>query len=225
MIRHGGYAGQHSDKIHKKKDINIMKTDVYKFDKTNANIESISGLTAKIASYNGLDRKQELKLSLLCEELVGMLPNLLKYGKGCFWIENDGNNYKIHAIVEADSLLSSIDRDEILSVSSSGKNAAAVGIMSKIRIAAEVMLANYAQTAGTAGTMYPDMHYSYYDMGRFADPAGYNSEWSLSVYREHARSDEEAWDELEKSIIANLADDVTVGIIDGKVEIVVTKSF
>ena len=202
-----------------------MKTAIYKFEKAVTDIDSISGLAAKIAVYNELDKKQELKLSLLCEELVGMLPNLLKYGKGSFWIENEGKKYMIHALVEADSLLSSVERDEILSVSRSGKNAAAVGIMSKIRIAAEVMLANYAQTAGTGGGNYPDMHYAYYDMGQFADPVGYTNEWSLSVYRENARSDEAAWDELEKSIIANLADDVTVGIINGKVEIVVTKTF
>ena len=97
--------------------------------------------------------------------------------------------------------------------------------MNKIRIAAEIMLANYAQSAGTSGISCPDMHYAYYDMGQFADPIGYTNEWSLSVYRESARADEEAWDELEKSVIANLADDVTVGIIEGKVEIIVIKNF
>ena len=202
-----------------------MKTDIYKFEKAFTDIDSINGLAAKIAVYNELDKKQELKLTLLCEELVEMLPKLLKYGQGSFWIENEGKKYMIHALVEADSLLSSIDRDEILSVSSSGKNAAAVGIMNKIRIAAEIMLANYAQTAGTAGISSPDMHYTYYDMGQFADPIGYTNEWSLSAYRKSAKSDEAAWDELEKSVIANLADDVTVGIIEGKVEIIVVKNF
>ena len=202
-----------------------MKTDIYKFEKAVTDIDSISGLAAKIAVYNELDKKQELKLTLLCEELVEMLPNLLKYGKGSFWIENEGKKYMIHALVEADSLLSSIDRDEILSVSSSGRNAAAVGIMNKIRIAAEIMLANYAQSAGTAVITSPDMHYAYYDMGQFTDPIGYSNEWSLAVYRESAKSDETAWDELEKSVIANLADDVTVGIIEGKVEIIVVKNF
>ena len=202
-----------------------MKTDIYKFEKAVTDIDSISGLAAKIAAYNELDRKQELKLTLLCEELVEMLPNLLKYGNGSFWIENEKNKYMIHTVVEADSLLSTIDREEILSVSRSGKNAAAVGIMNKIRIAAEIMLANYAQTAGTAGTSIPDTPYVYYEMGQFADPVGYTDEWSLRVYRENAKSDEKAWDEYEKSIIANLADDVTVGIIEGKVEIIVTKIF
>ncbi len=200
-----------------------MKTDVYKFQKAVTDIDSISGLASKISAYNGLDKKQELKLSLLCEELVEMLPNLLIYGNGEFWIENHNNDYEIHALVEADSLLSSTDREEILSVSKSGKNAAAVGIMNKIKAAAEVMIANYAQTAGTSGMNYPEANYAYYDMGMYVDPIGYSSEWSLENYRSEAKNDKEAWDELEKSIIANLADDVIVGIIKGKVEIIVKK--
>ena len=111
-----------------------MKTDVYKFERAVDNIDEVTDAAAKIAAYNELDPKQSLKLSLLCEELVGMLPNLLIYGKGEFWIENKGPVYKIHASVEADDLLSSQDREQILAVSRSGRNAAAVGIMNKIKI-------------------------------------------------------------------------------------------
>ncbi len=46
--------------------------------------------------------------------------------------------------------------------------------------------------------------------------------WSLSCYRENLQGDdspkkEEAWDELEKSVVANLADDVRIGIVDSHV--------
>lgn len=202
-----------------------MKTDIYKFEKDTASFDNISGIAAKIASYNELDKKQELKLTLLCEELVEMLPKLLAFGKGEFWIENEGKQYKIHALVEADSLLSSMERDEILSVSKSGKNAAATGIMNKIWAAAEVMLANYSKSAALTNAVYADPYPDYYNMGQYVDPIGYTSEWSLALYKENAKEDKEAWDELEKSIIANLADDVTVGIINGKVEIIAVKNF
>ena len=36
---------------------------------------------------------------------------------------------------------------------------------------------------------------------------------------------DEAWDELEKSIVANLADEVTVNIVGNAVKIVITKTF
>ena len=202
-----------------------MKTDVYEFKKNEKNISTVIAAAGRIAKYNELTAKQELRLTLLSEELVEMLPNMLKYGSGKFWIENKGSDYDIHFVVEPDSMLPSEERERILSVSRTGENAAAVGIMNKIRIAAEVMLANYALTAGTAGNVYPDMPYSFYDMGLYTDPVGYSNAWSLSNYRDEVKDKNEAWDELEKSIIANMADDVIVGIIGGKVEITVKISF
>lgn len=154
-----------------------------------------------------------------------MLPKLLAYGKGEFWIENEGAKYGIHAVVETNSLLSTPEIDDVLSVSRSGKNAAATGIMNKIRIAAEIMLANYAQSTVQTNAVYGETYYDYYNMGHIIQPGDYTNQWSLSQYKENAKDDKEAWDELEKSIIANLADDVTVGIIGGKVEIVAIKHF
>ncbi|MBR5091585.1 MAG: hypothetical protein IK093_19355 [Ruminiclostridium sp.] len=202
-----------------------MKTDVYKFERSVDDIDSVTEIAEKIGNYNGLDRNQKLRLSLLCEELVEMLPNLLIYGKGQFWIENKGPDYRIHALVEADDLLSSNDREEILAVSKSGRNAAAVGIMNKIKIAAESMLANYALSVGSAGDVESTMPEEFYEMGINTDPIGYSNQWSLASYKKKAKPDTPAWDELEKSVIANMADDVTVGIIGGKVEIVVIKRF
>ncbi|MBO6231587.1 MAG: hypothetical protein J6O50_13585 [Ruminiclostridium sp.] len=202
-----------------------MKTDVYKFERSTTDIASINGLAEKAAQYCELDKKQSLKLMLLCEELVEMLPNLLQFGNGEFWIETDKKKVEIHSVVEADDLLTSLVREDILKVSSSGKNSAAKGIMNKIRIAAEVMLANYALTNTAAGTLpYDSSSFGFYDAG-LADPYAGGGVWSLGDYRKSVNSDTEEWDELERSIIANIADDVTVGIIGGKVEITVKKKF
>ena len=68
-------------------------------------------------------------------------------------------------------------------------------------------------------------------------PMGYVSgvdtySWSMSTYVSRVRSRlgelaeaDEAWDELEKSIVANLADEVTVNIVGNAVKIVITKAF
>lgn len=57
--------------------------------------------------------------------------------------------------------------------------------------------------------------------------------WSLQIYRDRIsaeadHSDEpeisEAWDELQRSIIANLADDVQVGIRGGRVKMIVSRT-
>lgn len=201
-----------------------MKTDVYKFEKSVDGIGDISEIVTRAAAYGGLGKKEELRLTLLSEELVGMLPNLLMCGKGEFWIENKGKRYEVHAVVESEDLLSGKDREEILSVSASGKNAAAVGIMNKIRIAAEIMYANYT-LRGESGAVESNDSFEFYDMGMEKEGTDFEGTWSLASYRTRASGDPAAWDELEKSIIANMADDVIVGIIGGKVSVTVVKNF
>ena len=202
-----------------------MKTDVYRFERAVDNIDEVMELAEKIAAYNGLEEEKSLKLSLLCEELVELLPNLLIYGNGEFWIENSGKNYEIHAVVEADDLLTSSDRKEILAVSKSKKNSAAVGIMNRIKSAAEEIIANYALSKGVSGEVsYDTSSLDAFDYD-YADPFAQQDMWSLVKYKKTVQDGTDAWDELEKSIIANLADDVTVGIISGKVEIVIKKAF
>ena len=46
-----------------------------------------------------------------------------------------------------------------------------------------------------------------------------------TVKKTTQKENKEAWDELEKSIIANLADDVLVGVRKDKVEILIIKKF
>ena len=170
----------------------------------------------KTAKYNELTDKQATRLRLLSEELICMLPELLEYGTGKFWIENSGKDYELHVALEVENYFN-LDRDKILSVSTSGKNAAAVGIKNKIRIAMELMMIGYAEAAQYEGV-------DFYEMGMMNEYMNYNKSWSLGQYMDQAKG-KEKWDELEKSIIAKLADDVIVGIIGNKVDVVVKKSF
>ncbi|HBI53250.1 MAG TPA: hypothetical protein DDX72_10830 [Ruminococcaceae bacterium] len=202
-----------------------MKTDVYRFERAVSDLDGITEIAEKAASYSRLDEDQELKLMLLCEELIEMLPNLLLYGKGEFWIETKDKDFEIHSVVEADDLLTGTDRKDILKISKSGKNAAAVGVMSKIKAVAETLLANYALSNGVSGEVeYETDPLEFYDYG-ITDPFAQQDMWSLTTYKKKVKANTEGWDELERSIIANLADDVTVGILGGKVMITVKKKF
>jgi hypothetical protein len=51
--------------------------------------------------------------------------------------------------------------------------------------------------------------------------------WSLEEYRNSVKQEEqaEAWDELERSVIASVADDVTVGVKGRQAQIVIVKKF
>ena len=202
-----------------------MKTDVYRFERAVSDLDGITEIAEKAASYSRLDEDQELKLMLLCEELIEMLPNLLLYGKGEFWIETKDKDFEIHSVVEADDLLTGNDRKDILKISKTGKNAAAVGVMSKIKAVAETLLANYALSNGVSGEVeYETDPLEFYDYG-ITDPFAQQDMWSLTTYKKKVKANTEGWDELERSIIANLADDVTVGILGGKGMITVKKKF
>lgn len=192
-----------------------MKSDVHVLTNTMEDFRIIPEEAEKIAVYNNLDERESRRLRLLSEELIGMLPELLEYGTGEFWIENTGKNYELHVSLSVENFMN-IDRDKLLSVSKSGKNAAAVGVINKIRIAAELMMIGYAEASMYEGV-------DFYEMGVMNQYLDYTHAWSLDSYREQAKQPE--WDELEKSIIAKLADDVVVGIIGNKVDIVIKKKF
>ena len=208
-----------------------MKSNICKLNKDLTCLESVLSEVEKVTAYNGLEDKKALRLRLLTEELCGMLSGLIENFSGEFWAENEGETYELHVELKADDM--SIDlRDELISVSKSGKNAAAKGIMGKIRAVAETML--LAASDPTLQTLPAGDFYDYhgYNMGfGYIDPiiasqTGYVYSWSLYSYKAAVEENEDdAYRELERSIVAKLADDIIVGVRGKNVEIVVKKSF
>jgi hypothetical protein len=207
-----------------------LKSNICKLNKDLTCLTGVLAEVEKVTAYNGLEDKKALRLRLLAEELCGMLPGLVENFSGEFWAENDGNDYELHVELKADDM--NIDlRDELISVSKSGKNAAAKGVMGKIRAVAETMLlaASDPSISVPAGEFYDCYGYN---MGfGYIDPAlavetGYVYSWSLFNYKTAVEDKEEdAYAELERSIVAKLADDIIVGVRGKNVEIVVKKSF
>ena len=196
-----------------------MKSDICTLSQDTASLEAILNEVEKAASYNNLDKKQSLRLRLLAEELVGMVPALLEFGSGEFWVESEEKNFSLHTRIMPNTSMTVEKREKVLAVSTSGKNAAAVGVMNKIRLAAEFMMIDYAQVAPSISP-----EFEFYAMGATTAPVLPISAWSLSEYK--AKTEQRkggAWDELEKSIIANIADDVVVGVQGKQVEIIVKK--
>ena len=54
-----------------------MRSNVCKIEKGTRDLEAILKESERVAEYNGLDHKQALQLRLLCEEIDGMLPNVI----------------------------------------------------------------------------------------------------------------------------------------------------
>ena len=61
-----------------------VKSNIYTLKKLKEDFSNIPAEAEKVANYNDLDKKSALRLRLLAEELVGMLPKLLIYGSGSF---------------------------------------------------------------------------------------------------------------------------------------------
>ena len=206
-----------------------MKSNNCKLNKDLKCLQEVLAEVEKVTAYNGLEDKKALRLRLLAEELCGMLPGLVENFSGEFWAENDGDDYELHVELKADDMSFEL-RDELISVSKTGKNAAAKGVMGKIRAVAETMLlVAFDPTLSTPVGEYYDCHG--YNMGfGFIDPTmavetGYVYSWSLFNYKTAVENKKEEYAELERSIVAKLADDIIVGVRGKNVEIVVKKSF
>ncbi|MBQ7624912.1 MAG: hypothetical protein IJS65_06540 [Clostridia bacterium] len=168
------------------------------------------------AAFRSLSDKEMLRLRLLAEEMTGMLCGITGELTADFRIESEDKKFRLY--LSADTVMNPEKREKLLSVSTSGKNAAAKGIMGKIR---EFFSSTY------------DPNYldpTFYSMGMLAggDPdTAATICWSLNRYRSEIAKQTAGseWDELETSIVGKLADEVKVGITGNRVELVIYKSF
>ena len=205
-----------------------MKTDVIDIHPAGKGMAEALRETEKAAAYRDLTKKESLRLRLLGEEMMGMLRTIVGRGMSRFWIESEGKRFSLH--LAADVLMNADMREELLKTSTSGKNAAVRGFMSRVRD----IFAQIVEPDGN-GISPTDYGFSYVDMTSFDDAAlgvttpGMMYGWSMNAYRSalEAHKEEEAdkWDELEKSITARLADEVRIFIRGNAVEMVIEKAF
>lgn len=218
-----------------------MKSTVINISNEMSNIEAILEETGKLSAYASLDNKQTLRLRLLSEELVGMLKELSGNFEGQFWAEIEDRNVELVTAVYVIDEMDNKTKRGFIDVSSQKKNAAAKGIMGKIRDVVENMM--YPNDAAYSSSyvmshLTPDVMLGMdvqIDNGGAAsanikvdnlvDNATFGDSWSLNQYKSKQRDKNEPWDEIEKSIIANIADDVTVSVKGKQVEIRITKRF
>ena len=198
-----------------------MKSNVCKIEKGVKDLGAILKESEKVALFNGLTEKQTLQLRLLCEEMDGMLPNIIDDFDGEFWIEYEAGVCKLNADIEFAEFTQE-KKQELISVAKDKKNAAAVGLVGKIRCAIEEFFLSNEKSPSydvTSGLYAMSM-----SNGASAD---YYCLWGLTQYKETVNQAEKTaeWDELEKSIIASLADDVIVGVKGKKAKIVIIKKF
>ena len=196
-----------------------MKTERISINNRELGMTVALSMTEKLGAEQGLERKQILHLRLLAEELFSMLRSLTGEVDAEYWLEYEGKRFDIH--MKSDVVLTDELRQQFLSASTSGENAAAKGVMGKLRVMiAEALVTRPSVPAFSLGLVSA--------ASPTAQVAGANAyQWSMEKYKAEVKKqkDEESWDELEKSIVANIADEVSVRIIGANVEIIVTKAF
>ncbi len=180
-----------------------------------------------------LSRRDAMHLRLLVEETLGMVSAMTGEFQAVFWIEYDKLDFRIR--LEAKTQMHFEKREELLSVSSGGRNYANKGIMGKIRGLFETAIADYKEVRQMQAEN-GIMNLSYGAMG--IDASNTMSQtamtWSLEQYRQSIRDEsdrlqDEDYDEylreLERSIVANIADDIQVGIRMDTVDMTIFKNF
>ena len=205
-----------------------MKSDVITIEAGGRGIEAALAQTEKTAVYNGLGHKQQLRLRLLAEEMTGMLRGIVGDMTASFWIEVEKGTFELHLTTM--TMMDSSKRKKLLDTSSSGKNEAAKGFMGKLWDI-------FMKMDEPEDMHYPKTFVSGYvhsDSGAFDAPMRVDMQsligaWSLTNYRGNVKNDPirhaQEWDELEKSIVARLADEVKISINGNIVEMVIFKTF
>lgn len=196
-----------------------MKTDVITVSASGKRMETALDQVEKVAAYKGLSPKNTLHLRLLTEEMMSMMRSITGEPEGEFWIEDNDGEYALHLRVAARMNLEK--RAQLLSVSASGKNEAARGLMGRIREFFD---------------MGCDEEYDGFSTALMPDAFEHSSspvldwEWSMRRYENVVSTKmgqdaaaREAWDELEKSVVKHVADDVKVFIRGGYVEMTILK--
>ena len=206
-----------------------MRTDRIHIDPQGSGIRQIMDEAEKFAEYSNFDKKDAMRLRLLCEEATEMLRHLAGEFNALVWIE-DNLSGETNIVLEIRTDMDKEKRARFLNVSSTGKNMNSKGIIGKLRDIVEFALME--ENVRERMTDYDFLQMGASDEEKNEEEMTDFDIWSPSQYKGavdgfRSESDryEEAWDELEKSIIANLADDIRIGIRDKKVNMIISKKF
>lgn len=197
-----------------------MKSDIITIKGNGENMEAALAEVEKVAAYKGLTGKNALHLRLLGEEMMGMMRSITGETEGKFWIEDSDGVYQLH--LQIDTLVDREKRRQLLAASRSGKNEASKGLMGKLREFffrdADEDIASFSNPMLNGGAI-QDGSMPVTDW-----------QWSMLRYVEQHKANPnpteaemEAWDELEKSVVSHVADDVKVSIVGWQTEMILIK--
>ncbi len=200
-----------------------MLTEEVNIRNDGAEVELALGVVDSFIRSLGITGRDAMHLRLISEEAIGMIRAVAGDYDAVFRISGDDKECVVNLTSKV--RMDPQKRKEFLSVSTSGRNESARGIVGKIRELIEIGMENYENVCGLSIPS-GSKPVSYGMMGMEKSVL----EWSLDRYRrsvsvsiDESEAYQQAWDELEKSVIANIADNVLVGIMNDMLEISIYK--
>lgn len=156
----------------------------------------------------GFDKHSTLRVRLLAEETLSMVRSIIDDFKADFWMEStDKCNCELHLLAVAD--MDYKKRQDLIAASTNKQNEASIGVMGKIKDFIEgcmFYLGFDRELPDTDPRLVGCVSFDEIHM------------WSLYQYRNYLEEQYEGVDadamleELERSIVANIADDVRVSV-------------
>ena len=208
-----------------------MNTDKIHVDEDGGNLESILEESDRLCEYEKYGPKDSMRLRLLAEETLGLVKGIAGEFDAYIWFEGDKKECRVCVRGRTEMTLSK--HDELMAMSFTGKNTLAKGLLGKLREVVELTFMSPGDIQNNVVLSYgsvPAFSESFSADTTMAFQMLQSNVWSLKQYRESLFDEKEgdddaalAWDELEKSVIGNLADDVQIGINNGTVEITVIR--
>ena len=201
-----------------------MKTDIITVTDDLQGMDAAIEAEEKFAQYYGITGKDALHLRLLTEEMISMIHGIFSEFCGEFWLESEQTKKGLlcRLCLSAEKQVNKEQEAHMLSMASSGKNESAKGIAGKIRELFRQSLQDASEDDAQQLSRMTDAW-----VGTGMTGSIDSNYWSLQMYRQNVSEkkteQKEEWDELEKSIIAKLADEVKVWLKSDSTEIVVEK--
>ncbi len=194
---------------------------------TNENNPRFYDEADKLIKELDVSAKDAVHLKLILEELAGMLKAMTSDYQAMFWFEK----YKDECCVKltGKTTMDRSKKQDLIDTASNRKNMAAAGIMGKIGDIIENGLLDYSEVSKLS-QMFGGASVAYGSMGIYGgapDNMYPGVMWSLRDYRESLETvqkeqgGEEAWDELERSIVASIAKDVLVSVKGDRIDMTV----
>ncbi len=196
-----------------------MKSESIVISTNEGNIDKV--LEVVEAFSKDLDHKAALRIRLLAEETMNLIRSITGEMDAEFFLEREDKEVRIH--LNTNTIMFAQKRKELMEISTSKENAAAKGFIGKIREVFELALLPKDERSARESRI---------GMMGLVDPTALSTTsaetWKMSNYissvetmDESSEFAQEARNELERSILGNIAKEVEISIIGDDVKMTI----